>query len=246
MTPEETKLQTNVIVPVLDMAVLQEKANEFAMKGAIESIKEYYSGYNSPFRKKIDEDLKKQEIGWVLDLPDILALINESLTKEMEIIANTAVSHTYVPMVQNLLTRVNKEIRFSEILKEFIECVEPEHMDDCEVSVRENSAHGWLDVSIEHEKRSYQLTLHQDYDSKKKGEKKYCLLGLPYNTFSDSRKDKMTFEMDGGKLEMPFQRDVLKDKFLSYIARVIICRSVITMDTRDFYEDMFPEKCHCH
>lgn len=246
MIPEEVKPQTNVIVPVLDMAVLQEKANEYAMKGAIESIKEYYSGYNSPFRKKIDEDLKKQELGWSLELPDILALINESLTKEMEVIANTAVSHTYVPMVQNLLTRVNKEIRFSEILKEFIECVEPDHMHDCEVSVKENSSHGWLEVNIEHEKRSYELTLHKDHDSEKKGEKKYYILSLPYNSFSDSRKDKMTFEMEGGKLEMPFQRDVLKDKFLSYIARVIICRSVITMDTREFDEDMFPERCHCH
>lgn len=246
MMPEEIKPQTNVIVPVLDMAVLQEKANEFAMKGAIESIKEYYSGYNSPFRKKIDEDLKKQEIGCMLELPDILVILNESLTKEMEVIANTAISHTYIPMVQQFLTRVDKEIKFSDILKEFIECVEPEYMDDCEVLVSENNAHGWLNVSIDHEKRSYELTLHKDYDSEKKGEKKYCILSLPYNSFSDNRKDKMTFEMEGGKLEMPFQRDVLKDKFLSYIARVIICHSVITIDTTSFNEDMFPQRCHCH
>jgi hypothetical protein len=246
MTPEEIKpQQINVIVPVLDMAVLQEKANEYAMKGAVESIKDYYSGYNSPFRKKIDEDLKKQEIGWALELPDILALINESLSKELEIIANTAVAHTYVPMVKSFLTRVEKEIKFSDILKEFIEAVEPEYMDDCEVSVREDSDHGWLNVSIEHEKRNYELTLHKDSGSNKNGEKKYCILGLPYNSFSDSRKDKMTFEMEGGRLEIPFQRDVLKDKFLSYIARVIICKSSITIDTKEFDEDMFPERCHC-
>lgn len=246
-TNEQMQLPaTSVIVPVLDMKVLQEKANEYAMKGAIESIKEYYSGYNSPFRKKINEELEKQEIGWSLDLPDILALINESLKNEMSIIANNSIAQTYVPMVQKLLTRVDKEVNFSEILKEFIECVEPEYMDDCEVSVTENSKYGWLNVSIEHEKRPYELTLHEDSESKRKGEKKYCILSLPRNTFTDSRKDKMTFEMGGGKLEMPFEKDVLKDKFLSYIARIIICDSLITMDTRSFNEDMFPERCHCH
>jgi hypothetical protein len=49
----------NQILPVLNTEVLQEKATEFAMKGAIESIKEFYSGYNSPFRKQIEEQLNK-------------------------------------------------------------------------------------------------------------------------------------------------------------------------------------------
>lgn len=247
MTPEEVILpSTHVIVPVLDMKVLQEKANEYAMKGAIESIKEYYSGYSSPFRKKIDEELKKQEIGWSLDLPDILALINESLKNEMSIIANNSIAQTYVPMVQKLLTRVDKEVNFSEILKEFIECVEPEHMDDCEVTVNENASYGWLNVSIEHERRSYQLTLHKYRDVKKGEQQKYHILRLPYNSYNDSKKDKMIFEMHGGKLEMPFERDVLSDKFLSYLASLIICDSAITMDTKNFDEGMFPERCHCH
>lgn len=247
MTPEEVILpSTNVIVPVLDMKVLQEKASEYAMKGAIESIKEYYSGYSSPFRKKIDDELKKQEVGWSLDLPDILALINESLKNEMSIIANNSIAQTYIPMVQKLLTRVDKEVNFSQILKEFIECVEPEHMDDCEVTVNENASYGWLDVSIEHERRSYQLTFHKYRDVKKGEQQKYRILRLPYNSYNDSRKDKMTFEMNGGKLDMPFERDVLSDKFLSYLASLIICGSIITMDTKDFDEGMFPEPCHCH
>jgi hypothetical protein len=242
---ELTLPATNVIVPVLDMKVLQEKANEYAMKGAIESIKEYYSGWDSPFRKKIDEELKKQAIGWSLDLPDILALINESLKNEMSVIANNSIAQTYIPMVQKLLTRADKEINFSQILKEFIECVEPEHMDDCDLSVNENTSYGWLDVSIEHEKRSYQLTLHKNREVKKGEVQKYHILRLPYNSYGDSGKDKMTFEMHGGKLDMPFERDVLSDKFLSYIASLIICDSSITMDTKYFDESMFPERCHC-
>ena len=235
MNPQE-------IVPALDLSVLQEKANEYAMKGAIECIKEYYSGYNSPFRKKIEEELKKQNFSWNMQLPDILALINDSLVKEMDVVANTAVLHSYVPMVKSFLTRVDPEIKFSDILKEFIDAVDAEYIDDCDVDVKEDMNHGWLNVTIEHEKRTYELTLHQKSSGKKDG--RYQILSLPYNSWKD--KNKMIFSMESGKVEMPFEKDVIKDYFLSYIAKVIMCQSVITMDTREFDDSMFEDRCHCH
>ena len=59
------------ILPVIDISVLQEKANEFAMKGAIETLKEFYSGYNSPYRKAIEEDLRDDELGVESNLQEI-------------------------------------------------------------------------------------------------------------------------------------------------------------------------------
>lgn len=246
MTPEEVTLpSTQVIVPVLDMKVLQEKANEYAMKGAIESIKDYYTGYSSPFVNKIKEELNKQDLHWNMQLPDILSLINDSLVKEMDVVANSAVLHTYVPMVKKFLTRVDGEITFSEILKEFIEAVNPDDPDDCTCDVSENKDHDWLNVTIEHEKRTYELTLHLDRDSSKAGIKKYCILSLPYNSWKDTRKGNMIFSMDNTKLEFPFERDIIRDDFMSYIAKVVMCQSLITMDVTDFDEGMFPERCHC-
>ena len=238
-------MEPTQILPALDMSVLQEKANEYAMKGAIESIKEYYSGYNSPFRKKIDEELKKQEISWSLDIPNIMAIINDSLVQEMQQIANVSVTNTYIPLIKKFFTRVDKEIKFSEILKEFIECVEPEDSEDCEVSVEKDSKYEWLKVVLRHKDNEYELTFHEDYDSKKQGLSKYSILSLPYG-WRDTQQSKMKVTMDQATVELPFNRDLLKDKFCSYIARIIICESVITMDTHDFDESMFPERCHCH
>lgn len=237
-------MEPTKIVPSLDMAVLQEKANEYAMKGCIESIKEYYSGYNSPFRKKIDEELKKQELSWALNLPDILGILNDSLSKEIDIIANTAISHTYIPMVKKILIRANPEVTFTDILKEFIECVEPEYSEDCEVSIENESKYGWLNIEITHKEHTYEMTFHEDSDSKKTENKKYQLLSLPRNSFN--YKDKMNISFDNTKIEVPFSRDILKDKFTSYLATLVIANSKITMDTRSFDDDMFPERCHCH
>ena len=42
------------VIPVLDNNFIQEKANEFALKGAVECIKNYYTGYDSPYKKAIE------------------------------------------------------------------------------------------------------------------------------------------------------------------------------------------------
>lgn len=240
MSQNETK-----ILPVLDMDTLQQKATEAAMKGAMTSIDEFYTGWSSPYRKQIDEHLKKTQINGSIDLPDIISLINEKLTKEIDLIANTAVSKSFIPLVQKFLTREDKEIKFSDILKKFIETHESKNVDYFEVSVKE-SKHGWLDVKISCEDKEYDLTLHADYHSKKEDVKKYQFLSLPRNTVSDL-KQTMKLSLDGVTLEMPFTRDVLHDDFTSYIARLVIGNSLITMDCSDFDEDWFrsDEECHC-
>lgn len=236
----------NQILPELDITVLKEKATEFAMKGAIESIEEFYSGYNSPFRKQIDEQLKKQQTAFSLNLPDIIALLNEGLTKEIELIANTAVSKTFVPMVQKFLVREEKEIGFSDILKQFIIDTKAKNSDECEVSIKK-SEHGWLEIYLNSEEYNCEFVLHTENRVKDGEEQKYVLLSLPSNRKHAAIPKTMTVSLDGATLELPFTRDVLSDEFTSYIARLVIGRCIITMDCRDFREDMFPEddQCHC-
>ncbi len=231
--------------PVLDMETLQAKVTEFAMKGAIESIKEFYSGYNSPFRKAIDKELSEKKISGSLELPDIIALINQSLSKEIDTIANQAVAQTFIPLVTRFLTRAEKEIKFSDILRAFIEELNIESSEDCTVSIEEDHQYHWLDVNISKEGNAYAFTMHIEHDKKAEDDKKqkYMILSLPR---SEARtRTTMTLIADNVRLELPFTRDVLSDKFTSYIATLIIARSIITMDCDDFEEDMFPEKCHC-
>lgn len=231
------------ILPVLDATVLQEKANEFAMKGATESIKEFYSGYNSPYRKAIDAELNKQELGYPFKIPDIIAQINELLSQEIDILANEAISKTFVPLVKKFLTRAEKEIRFSDILKEFIELNDCKNEDDCSITLKREAKYDWITVDIETGNKSYNFTLHSDWESKKLPVKKYCILGLPRNDSNYNKTMKLT--VDGGTLELPYTKDILHDNFTSYLATLILSKSLITIDVEDFQDQMFPEKCHC-
>jgi hypothetical protein len=233
-------METNQILPVLDMEVLKQKANEAAMAGAIKSIDDYYNSYNSPFRNLIDAELEKTEIGSGIQLPDIIAIINNSLSKEIDLIANTAISKTFLPLVQKFLTREEKEIKFSDFLKEFIRCMDDGTQDDYRVEVEKHRTYDWLEVNISFGDRGYDLTFHEEWVSKKEGNLKYQILSLPRD---DSKyKPTMTLKIDNASLEMPFTRDILKDDFMSYVARLVIANTFITMDCSDFDSDMFPNE----
>lgn len=233
--------------PVLDQAVLQEKANEFALKGAIETIKEFYSGYNSPYKKAIAESLEGKGLGLFMELPDVVAQINEKLVIEVDAIANTAIAKTFIPQVREFLTRTKKQVRFSDILKKFIDETNAEDIGDCYVEIEEHDAYGWLSVSISGSSKTYDLTLHKvskhtsDFEE---GVDRYQILSLPREESKGYPTMKLSVE-GGAVLEMPFRRDVLGDRFTSFIARMLICESVITMDVSGFDEDWFPSHCHC-
>lgn len=240
-------MNNNEILPVLNTEELKLKANEYAMKGAIKCIEDFYSGYDSPYRKQIKEFLEGQQLHWGFNLPDIIATINDSLTKEIDLIANTAISKIFLPLVQKFLVREEKEILFSDLLKEFINCIDDDDLeyDDYSVSVKKHDRHDWLTVILEAPNHQYEFTLHEEISSRKEKHLKYQLLSLPYK--DGLRSQTMKISLDGGaSLEMPFTKDILSDNFTSYLARVIIANSQITMDTQDFHEDMFPEDhCHC-
>jgi hypothetical protein len=232
------------LTAVIDQKQLQEKVNEYALKGAIETIKDYYTGYNSPYRKAIAEELAKGEIKGIA-LPDMLAIVNDSLSAEIQAIAHTAIAQTFIPQVKKFFTKAEGEMKFSEFLKEFIEITEPEEIDDVSVSVEKHERYDWLTVNLTAPDKSYSLTLHEDWDTKKEQglKKKYQFLSMPYNS---GRTGQMKIKIDEATIEVPFSQANLQDNVISFIASLVIARTKFTMDTQEFSDDMFPEKCHCH
>jgi len=238
-------MSTQQILPVLDLAVLQEKANAFAMQGATESLKEFYLGWNGAYRKAIDEDLKNKGLAANLDLPDIVGILNETLSNTVDGIVSEAIAKSFIPQVKRFFTREEPEILFSDFLKQFIQYQSEKEPYNFECSVDRNVSYGWLNIKISCEDKQYELTLHEQWETRKKEgiEKKYNALSLPYES---KTKQNMVLSFDGAKLELPFTRDILKDDFLSYVARLIMCKSNITMDVTEFDDDMFSrDECHC-
>lgn len=242
------------ILPVLDTVVLQEKANEYAMKGALDAIKEYYTGYNSPYKKALEEKLINKGVDNVIDVPDIIGILNQSITSEIDMIANNAVSKSFVPLVKKFLTRANAEIKLSDILKEFINYSGYEydnelHPDDFYLEVKKDDG-SFTYLVINNAKEKFELHF---YLKSKKDElpKVYEIYTLPQVLDSSSRysgltSQKMIVKLDGVSLELPFMPNVLSNEFMSYIARLVIANTKITFDIDNFDEDLFPERNECH
>jgi len=252
------------ITPVLDLEHIQQKANEYALKGAEKALEEFYTGYNSPYRKAIEENLKHKGCDTNFDLPDIVALINDKLTQQIDEIANTAVAKTFIPYVKEFLSREDGEILFSDILKEFIKFTmyEPDNedfdIDDYKVEIikekRYYTSQSLTDTfpvyQISNNEKGYELRFYVS-DNKTTT----TLMSIPtyvengkvsYN--SNEMKSVMKLSVEGGAtLEMPFTRAVLHNNFLRYCARLVIGNCNITFDCQDFDEDMFPQsECHCN
>jgi len=217
------------------------------MDGATKAIKEYYSGYNSPYVKAIEEGLKGKEFGSSLELPDVIAKINDSLSAEIDNIANAAIAQTFIPLVKRILTREDSEIRFSDILRKFVDTAPEKGVEliyEFEVSV-EKSTHGWLDVTLSSPDREYRVVLHKNHASKADEKEKYIILSLPYPSHTKEYHRTMRVKMEDAIIEMPLTGNLLQDEFISYIARLCMCRSVVTVDATDFDESMFEQHCHC-
>ena len=234
------------ILPTLDLEVLRKKAQEAAMNGAMSEIRDFYEGYNSPYRKKIKEHLESMQINsHQIQLPEIIGLINDTLTKEIDSIANQAVSKSLVPMVKKFLTRAEKEMKFSDFLKEIIEDTHNYDMEDYSCECEKNTTHGWYDVLITFKGAEYKFTFHEDYESKKTNPGKYYrILSLP-SCYDSTDRRFMRVKHDGAEIEIPFSHAVLQDDIVSLAARCIMANTKFEFDTFEFEEYMFPERCHC-
>lgn len=244
------------ILPQINFELLQQKANEYAMKGAEESLKEFYTGYNSPYKKAMDENLKNKGLDHSFDIPDIIGVLNDKFSDEIDQIANQAISKSFIPLIKKFLIRENPEIKFSYILEQFIERTDFEYnqkyndLDNSDYSVEkvdeDRASSSFFSYRISDGKIGYELRFY-------KGNSGIEIITLPYKldkngTYydrSDSR-EKMTVSLDGVKLEIPFTRGILEDDFMSFIARLVIGNVKIIFDCEDFNDDMFPTNDHCH
>lgn len=245
------------LTPVLDLELLQQKANQAAQKGALEAIEKFYSGYDSPYKKAIEESLISKGFDSNFDIPDIVVVLNEKLSSEIDAIANTAIAKTFIPLVKDFLIRESTNVKFSDILEKFIEFTDFDHheneMSDYEViKIEEDGSKSLRDsfpvYQISNGKIGFELRFYRN------SEEKITIMSLPYTLQDNGKyyrqyeiKQTMKISLDSGaSLELPFTRGILENEFVRYCARLVIGNSNIEFDCLDFSEEMFPEReCHC-
>lgn len=237
----------NLEQPKIDIKSIQERANAAAEKAYLKEIEEYYTSYNSPYRRLIEEELNKQKFHYGMKLPNIMGKLNEALSKEIDTIANNAIANSYIPMVSNALVGLDKEITLSFLLKEIIKELEPERdvFDEFSFEFKKDKGYDWLNCELYTPEDNYYFTLHTS--TTKEGEKqKYQLLSFPRNKHKSGYNSNMIIYKDDVKIEMPFTPNILHDKVLNLFFKMMLSGSKITMDCDGFYEDMFPEQEYCH
>lgn len=234
--------------PVIDVKKIQEQANKAATDAYLKAVREYYTNYDSPYIKKIKEELGKQEFKWSLTLPDVMSKISESLSKEIDLIANNAIANSFIPLVSNSLTGLEKNLKLSDILKKIIKDLEPDRdeFDYFHFAMEEDEKFKWLSCGLTTNENYYEFTLHA-VGKEKDQPKTYQLLSFPSNKYKEGFKSNMTVFKDDLKIEMPFTPGVLEDKVLNIFFRMMISSSIITIDCDGFNEDMLPEDefCQC-
>lgn len=243
------------LIPKLDIETLQLKANEAAMKGYQDAIHDFYNGYNSPYKKQIEAQLLQKGLEHGMNLPDIIAKLNDGMAAKIDEIANEAIAKTFIPLVKKMLTRIDGEVNFSDLLKVVIDANEYEYDDDISISDFEVSEldlrkdEMFLHFTISTPRGEYRMFLCSDkYSKKKEDELKWHIGNLPELTTSYKKAAIMTLKLeDGAKLEMPFFSSVLSDKFVSHCAQMVLSKTNIIFDVVDFDEDLFPSRhgCHC-
>lgn len=98
-----------ITAPVLDMNVIQKAAQDAAMKAALEEVKDYYLGYNSPYRKQLKEYMAKNAPSTRLELPEFSELLSKSLTAEIENFVNKKCVESFAQELRKGFTHLKEE-----------------------------------------------------------------------------------------------------------------------------------------
>lgn len=238
----------NTIIPSINTEELQIAANKYAQEGAVKTIKDFYTGYNSPYIKALEENLLNRGFDHAFTLPDVVANINEALSAEIDKIANAAVAKTFIPLITKILTRADAEMKFSEILEKFIDCVRFEYdtdqdTDDFDVEVEKDDK-SFIRLVISNGDKRYELGFYHEGTYNEEQKDVYTIFSLPKNHGKSNQTMKIAIE--NATLELPFTPGILHDDFIAFIAGLVMANTKITFDVMEFNDDMFPSRGHCH
>ena len=225
---------------------LQEMAQQYAMQGAEKAIKDFYTGYDSPFMNAIQRELKeKMETNLFFELSQMTAAINQALNDKVSEMANTVVANTFLPMLNRMFSQERKTVVTTQDLYEHFGDAMKEDLDDdfdperMELEIKKSpgtySDHQYLYFRYDGDTK-YELSLMSNSDPKtdEHGNTFYMITSLPgcsqYRMDNYPRERQMRIRLkEGVTLEMPFTPDVLRDEFMRYVAGLLLTNTLVTV-----------------
>ena len=241
----EAKMNDGIVTPVLDVAKLQEIANEAAMEAATKEIKDYYGGYSSPFRKQIQQYLKESVPSPKIEIPNIVEEIQKSLVGEVEKIAKEMSIKNCISALRKGITHLPLEddgsIKLSKVFDEMKRDIDIENGEWIEADVKEDGfgTFKWLKVILtikkeDCEEKRLEFTLH-DNDNDDKHPNTKIVLSMPYHIDRWENAKIKIKDNEGLEIEMPMFHGLANDPILLTIAKLVMYRTPVVVDTRYYH-----------
>lgn len=220
----------------LDENKIQEMAEKYAIQGAEQAIKNFYTGYDSPFMKKVEKELAdKVKTNLFFNLPLLTAAINQAINDKITEMANTIVANTFLPMLNRMFTQEPKTVVTTQDLYEHFGDVMRDDLDDefdpdlMELDIKcSDDTFRYLSFRYDGNEK-FRLSLMQSSrkETDEYGNILYMITALPgcsqYHADYYPRERQMRLRLkDDVTLEMPFVPDVLRDEFMRYVASLLL------------------------
>ena len=219
---------------------IQQLAEKYAMEGAEKAIREYYTGYNSPYVKMMKAHIEAIAPNPQFDLPDLTAAINKALADKITDLANEVVAKTYIPLFNRLLTPCEQNIVSTENLfqafGDYIKDREDDDFDSEELEFEaKHGSYGLHSLLFKYKgETEFDLSIWESGHNEKGNQ-------LPGTSQWDhlnnkARMMKITLK-EGDTAEVPIIDNVLSNDFMAYCAKLLICKTKIEIDNYPEWHD---------
>lgn len=226
---------------------IQQLAEKYAMEGAEKAIREYYTGYNSPYVKMMTAHVEAIAPNPRFNLPDLTAAINKALADKITDLANEVVAKTYIPLFNRFLTPSQTNvISTNNLFQEFGDYIKDREGDDefdsDELDFESKQGTFGLNSLLFKYKGEVEFDLSIWASGRNEnGDHLYVISRLPGTSQWDhlnnkARMMKLTLT-DGATAEVPILDDVLSNDFMAYCAKLLICKTKIEIDNYPEWRD---------
>lgn len=238
-------MNNGIVAPVLDIEKLQQVANEAAMHTAIKEIEDYYNGYNSPFRKQVQEYLKQNVPSPEIEIPNIVEEVQKSIVGEVEKIAKELSIKNCISTLRKGITHLPLEddgsIKLSKVFDEMERDIDIENGEWIEADVKEDGffTSKWLKVILTIKKENceekiLEFILHDNNNDDKHPNTK-IVLSMPYHMNKWENAKIKIKDNEGLEIEMPMFHGLANDPVLLTIAKLVMYRTPVVVDTRYYH-----------